>query len=60
MSLEMSNDEIRMTKEIRNPNDETKPLGLGTIAPVPTLSVVLDIRHSFVIGHSSFVIHLSP
>ena len=41
----MTNDEIQMTKEIRNPNDEA-------LSPAPTASD-LGLRHSFVISRFS-------
>jgi len=46
----MTNDECPMTKEIRNPNDED-----GTRGPVRT-GLAFELRHSFVIRHSDFVI----
>jgi len=42
----MTNDEARITKEIRNPNGEKPKLRI-------------ELRHSFVIGASSLVIHSS-
>jgi len=49
----MTNDEIRMTKEIRNPNDESKSCELaGTIW-------TFVLRPSFDTRHSDFVIFQS-
>ena len=46
----MTNDEFRMTKEIRNPNDEGKTCGrAGT-------GSTFGLCHSFDIRHSDFVI----
>jgi len=56
----MTNDEFRMTKEIRNPNSETPrvlcgALGNSVLGFLPSL----EIRHSGFVIHSSFVIRHS-
>ncbi|MBN2579739.1 MAG: hypothetical protein JXB10_12185 [Pirellulales bacterium] len=53
----MTKNEIRMTKEFQMPNDEVF-LDAG-IGPLSTFSD-FDIRHSFVIRISSFVIRQVP
>jgi hypothetical protein len=46
----MTNDEFRMTKEIRNPNDEGRTCGRTGIGST------FGLCHSFDIRHSDFVI----
>jgi len=46
----MTNDELQMTKEARNPNSKW-----GTLAPDDNIRS-FELRHSFDIGHSDFVI----
>jgi hypothetical protein len=46
----MTNDEFLMTKEIRDPNDKGRKLGLAETG------LAFGLCHSFVIRHSDFVI----
>jgi hypothetical protein len=49
----MTNDEFLMTKENRNPNDE------GRAVARPESNSPFELRHSFGIRHSDFVIFQS-
>jgi len=53
----MTNDEYQMTKEIRNPKSEKPHAFCGTLR-IPGLGFlsVLEIRHSGLVIHSSFII----